>query len=82
MLPLRRGRASGIWPLRETPTERHVLGVIVIQAMRAMQPYPGHLYYGWCPREVIVVPGGTMPILSSEGVHSVIFGGQIITGGC
>lgn len=32
-------------------------------------------------QEAAVVVGVAVPIMSSNGIHSIIFGGQIITGG-
>lgn len=42
--------------------------------------WQGQTYQGAWQNAVIPVAGAAVPIMSSNGIHSLIFGGQVITG--
>lgn len=64
---------------RDIPTVRYISGIQVssIQSI----PRPGSSRFLNARREIAIIPGIVVPIIGRDGVHSTIFGGQIITGG-
>lgn len=50
------------------------------QAVVYQGAWQGQTYQGAWQNAVVAVVGAAVPIMSSNGIHSLIFGGQVITG--